>query len=149
MICVIQRVSRASVTVDGRTVGAIESGLAILVGVEKGDGPQDVAYLTEKIANLRIFDNDAGKFDLSLIDVKGAALVISQFTLPGDWRKGRRPGYDRAAPPDEAKPLVKMFAENLEKMGVHAETGEFGAHMEVSLVNDGPVTFTLDTTHLK
>lgn len=149
MICVIQRVCRASVTVDGQTVGAIESGLAILLGVEKGDGPGDVAYLTEKIANLRIFDNDDGKFDHSLIDVKGSALVVSQFTLAGEWRKGRRPGYDRAAAPEEAGPLVKMFAETLARMGVPTETGKFGAHMEVSLINDGPVTFVLDTTHLK
>lgn len=149
MICVIQRVSRASVAVDGHAVGAIENGLAILLGVERGDGPDDVKYLAEKIANLRIFDNDDGKFDLSLIDVKGAALVVSQFTLAGDWRKGRRPGYDRAAAPNEAEPLVNMFAQTIARMGVPTETGRFGAHMEVSLVNDGPVTFILDTTHLK
>ncbi len=145
MIAVIQRVKKASVTVDNKIVGKIGHGLLILLGVAKGDGEREIEYLCGKIVNLRIFDNKEGRFDKSLLDVKGEALVVSQFTLLGDWRKGRRPSYDKAAPPDVAAPLVDEFVRKLAGTGIHVNTGEFGAHMEVSLVNDGPVTFTIDT----
>ena len=149
MIAVAQRVAHAQVDVDGETVGAIGPGFMILVGVAKGDGPEQVKYLCQKIANLRVFDNEEGKFDLSLLDVKGEALVVSQFTLLGSWRKGRRPGFDRAAGPEEAAPLVEMFARELGKLGIKVRQGVFGASMEVSLLNDGPVTFCMDTQALE
>ncbi len=149
MIAVIQRVREARVSVGGKIVGEIGDGLLILLGVAKGDSEQEIKYLADKIVNLRIFDNDEGKFDRSLIDVHGEALVVSQFTLLGDWRKGRRPGYDCAEAPPLAKPLVEKFVDQIGSLGVATRTGEFGAHMEVRLINDGPVTFTLDTGHLK
>ncbi|MGK7345715.1 MAG: D-aminoacyl-tRNA deacylase [Candidatus Nitrospinota bacterium M3_3B_026] len=148
MIAVIQRVSEARVTVDGQTVGAIGRGLLILLGAAKGDGEREIEYLCGKIANLRIFDNEAGRMDRSLLDVKGEALVVSQFTLLGSWRKGRRPGYDKAAPPAEAEPLVEKFAETMRSLGVPVAAGKFGARMSVSLTNEGPVTFVLDTSEL-
>ncbi len=149
MIAVIQRVKNEEITVESEVIGIIDQGLLIFLGIEKGDGEREIKYLAEKITNLRIFDNESGKFDLSLKDVEGSALVVSQFTLLGDWRKGRRPGYDAAAPPGEASPLVSRFVEELEALRVPVETGIFGAHMEVSLINDGPVTFVLDTNTLK
>ncbi len=149
MIAVIQRVSMAEVRVDNKLVGSIGHGLLILLGVAKGDGAKEIRYLSEKIVNMRIFYNDDGKFDLSLKDIKGSALVVSQFTLLGNWRKGRRPGYDAAAPPDEAAPLVEKFVEALRQMDIETQTGLFGATMSVSLVNEGPVTFTLDTALVK
>jgi D-tyrosyl-tRNA(Tyr) deacylase len=149
MRAVIQRVTHARVTIDGEVMALIDLGLLILLGIEKGDGDKEIKYLTEKIANLRIFDNDEGKFDFSLADVDGSALVVSQFTLLGAWQKGRRPSYEQAADPEIASPLVDQFVEELQKLNIPTETGIFGAHMEVSLVNDGPVTFTLDTDHLK
>ncbi|MDH5508971.1 MAG: D-aminoacyl-tRNA deacylase [Nitrospinota bacterium] len=145
MIAVTQRVAHAKVDVDGQTVGSIGPGFMILVGVAKGDGAEEVTYLCNKIVNLRVFDNEDGKFDLSLLDVKGEALVVSQFTLLGSWRKGRRPGFDQAARPEEAAQLVEMFARELEKLGVKVSQGAFGARMEVSLLNDGPVTFCMNT----
>jgi len=148
VIAVIQRVARAQVMVEGEVVAVIDKGLLILLGVEKEDGAREIKYLAEKIVNLRIFDNDQGQFDLSLADVEGAALVVSQFTLLGAWRKGRRPSYTAAAPPEIASPLVGQFVEEIEKLGISTETGIFGAHMQVSLINDGPVTFTLDTAHI-
>lgn len=149
MIAVIQRVSHARVMIEGEVVALIDKGLLILLGVEKGDGARETKYLAEKIVNLRIFDNDEGKFDFSIADVGGAALVVSQFTLLGAWRKGRRPSYEAAASPQAALPLVDQFVEEMQKLNIPTETGIFGAHMEVSLINDGPVTFTLDTAHLK
>ena len=145
MIAVIQRVNNASVTVDGEVISSISAGLLILLGAAKGDGAADVEYLAGKIANMRIFSDADGKMNLSLIDVKGEALVVSQFTLLGDWRKGRRPGFDMAAKPDDAAKLVDMFAENLRTMGIAVKTGKFGAYMKVNLENDGPVTFSMDT----
>ncbi|VAX25267.1 D-aminoacyl-tRNA deacylase [hydrothermal vent metagenome] len=149
MIAVIQRVSQAQVMVEGEVVAMIGKGLLILLGVERGDGAKEIKYLAEKIVNLRIFDNDQGQFDLSLADIEGAALIVSQFTLLGAWQKGRRPSYTAAAPPEIAAPLVGQFVEEIENLSIPTETGIFGAHMEVSLINDGPVTFTLDTAHLK
>ncbi len=146
MIAVIQRTLEASVTVDGIAVGSIGHGLLILLGVARGDGADEVKYLAGKVAHLRIFDNESGKFDHSLLDTGGEALVVSQFTLLGSWRKGRRPGYENAAPPDEAEALVRLFVDELVSIGVKkVETGKFGAHMRVRLVNDGPVTFTMNT----
>ncbi|HEB73314.1 MAG TPA: D-tyrosyl-tRNA(Tyr) deacylase [Nitrospirae bacterium] len=149
MIAVIQRVSQAQVMVEGEVVAMIDKGLLILLGVERGDGAREIKYLADKIVNLRIFDNEEGKFDLSLADVEGSALIVSQFTLLGAWQKGRRPSYEAAAVPEIASPLVGQFVEEIQKLNIPTETGIFGAHMEVSLINDGPVTFTLDTAHLK
>lgn len=147
MIAVIQRVSHASVTIDGVVVASINSGLLILLGAVKGDSEAEAEYLAEKTANLRIFGDENGKMNLSLIDVKGEALVVSQFTLAGTWRKGRRPGFDDAAPPAVAEPLVSLFADMLEKQGVTVKTGVFGADMKVALQNDGPVTIIMDTAN--
>jgi len=145
VIAVVQRVAHAQVEVDGAVVGSIGRGLLILVGVANEDGASEVEYLCRKIVNMRIFDNEEGKFDLSLMDIKGEALVVSQFTLLAAWRKGRRPGFDNAAPPREAAGLVEMFAKELATHGVQVSRGIFGAHMKVSLLNDGPVTFCMDT----
>jgi D-aminoacyl-tRNA deacylase len=136
---VVQRVSRASVTPGG----AIGDGLCILLGIAEGDDEAGVERLAEKIAKLRIFQNDEGKFDLSLLDVEGAALVISQFTLIADTAKGNRPSFSGAARPEIAEPLYEQFCFALRRAGVHVETGVFGAHMQVELVNDGPVTIIL------
>jgi D-tyrosyl-tRNA(Tyr) deacylase len=141
----LQRVSSASVTVDGVVTGAIGRGLLLLVGVGQGDGPAETQRMAEKVAALRIFNDDAGKFNRSLLDVGGAALVVSQFTLYADARKGRRPSFVDAAPPELASPLVDAFAETLRGLGVRVERGVFGAHMDVTLVNDGPVTIMLDS----
>ena len=143
MRVLLQRVSGASVTVDGAVTGEIEGGLLLLVGIGPADGPNDARRLAEKAATLRIFNDDAGKFNRSLLDVGGAALVVSQFTLYADTRKGRRPSFIDAAPPDVAAPLVDAFAEALRGQGVRVERGVFGAHMRVALVNDGPVTIML------
>lgn len=145
MKAVLQRVSEASVSVDGRVTGSIERGLLVLLGVEQGDGEKESTYLAQKTAELRIFSDENGKMNLSLIDVGGSALVVSQFTLIADWRKGRRPGFTRAASPAEGERLYRHFVGELQKLGVSAQTGEFGAHMMVSLINDGPVTLLLDT----
>lgn len=145
MKAVLQRVSRASVTVEGKVIGAIEgAGLMILLGVEQGDTDKDSAYLAQKSTELRIFSDEAGKMNLSLMDVKGACLVVSQFTLLAEWRKGRRPGFTKAASPAEGQRLYLHFVEQLRNLGVHVETGEFGADMQVELVNDGPVTLLLE-----
>ena len=144
MRAVVQRVSRASVTVEGRVVGAIERGLAILVGVRVGDTEAEAQWLAGKIATLRIFDDDAGKLNRSVLDVKASVLVVSQFTLYGDARKGRRPSYDQAAPPDVAEPLIHRFVELLLAEGVPVQTGVFRAHMLVEIHNDGPVTILLE-----
>jgi D-tyrosyl-tRNA(Tyr) deacylase len=140
---VLQRVSQASVAVAGEVVGQIERGILILVGVAKGDTEGDSDYLAEKVTNLRIFDDGKGKMNLSLLDIGGAALVVSQFTLCGDCSKGRRPGFDDAAPPVLAKALYEHLVTKIRAAGIHVETGVFRASMAVSLINDGPVTFVL------
>jgi D-tyrosyl-tRNA(Tyr) deacylase len=142
---VVQRVSSASVSVEGKVAGKIGLGLLILVGVSRTDSPKAASYLAEKIANLRIFSDEAGKMNLSLLDVRGSALVVSQFTLYGDTRGGRRPSYIQAAPPDEANPLYEEFVRAMRALGVPVETGVFQEHMSVELANDGPVTILLDS----
>jgi D-tyrosyl-tRNA(Tyr) deacylase len=145
MKALIQRVTRASVQVEGKIVGQIKSGLLVLLGVAKGDGETDRRFLVEKILNLRIFSDEQGKMNRSLVDVVGSVLLVSQFTLLGKTVKGRRPSFDEAAPPDEAKRLYEQVAEGLRSEGLHVETGLFAAHMQVELLNDGPVTFVLDS----
>ncbi|NLD71553.1 MAG: D-tyrosyl-tRNA(Tyr) deacylase [Chloroflexi bacterium] len=146
MRAVVQRVVQGGVAVEGETLGRIGPGMVILVGVREGDGEEDAAWLAGKVANLRIFADDAGRFDRSLLDVGGGALVISQFTLYGDARRGRRPSFTDAAVPEVAEPLVERFAALLRVEGVaDVQTGRFGAHMVVEIVNDGPVTILLDT----
>ena len=145
MRILLQRVSHASVVVEGETTGSIERGYLLLVGVGKGDTQASIEKLAKKIVNLRLFPNDEGKFDRSLLDVAGAALVVSQFTLYGDARKGNRPSFIDAAPPELAAPLCEAFAEALRQLGVQlVEAGRFGAHMDVTLCNDGPVTLWLE-----
>ncbi len=145
MRAVIQRVSRASVRVDSKTVGQIEGGLVVLLGVAPSDTPEAAEYLAEKVATLRIFADDAGKMNLSVQDIQGAVLAISQFTLFGDVRRGRRPSFIGAARPEVAVPLYERFVQFLRERGMHVECGVFGAMMEVELVNDGPVTILLDS----
>jgi D-aminoacyl-tRNA deacylase len=141
---VVQRVSEASVTVAGETVGAIGIGLVVLLGVARGDDGDAAARLAGKVARLRVFENEDGRFDRSLLDVGGEALVVSQFTLIADTAKGNRPSFSHAAPPEEAEPLVERFCEALRAEGVAVQSGVFGARMRVALVNDGPVTIVLD-----
>ena len=145
MKAVIQRVTRASVEVDGRIVGRIGAGLLVLLGVAKGDEERDLLYLVEKLHTLRIFADDQGKMNRSLVEVGGEVLLVSQFTLLGDTTKGRRPGFDRAAAPDEARIWYEEAVTRRRAGGVKVETGVFGAHMQVELLNDGPVTFLLDS----
>lgn len=145
MRAVVQRVTSASVVVEGRTVGAIDKGLLILLGVSRADTSKDVAYTAEKIANLRIFEDDAGKMNQSLLNMGGSALVVSQFTLYGDVRKGRRPSFDGAAPPAMANALYEEFVEAMKDLGLTVATGIFQADMKVSLTNDGPVTIIVDS----
>ena len=145
MKAVIQRVTRASVEVEGRTVGAIGEGLLVLLGVAKGDGEADCRFMVEKLRGLRIFADDAGKMNRSLEEIGGAILLVSQFTLLGNTRSGRRPGFDEAAPPDEARRLYQDVLTALKAQGTPVEAGVFAAHMKVELVNDGPVTFVLDS----
>jgi D-aminoacyl-tRNA deacylase len=146
MRAVIQRVTGASVRVDGRVVGEIGPGLLVLLGVAKTDSEKDSVFLAEKIVNLRIFADQAGKMNRSLIDSGGALLAVSQFTLYGDTRKGRRPSFDAAAPAETARALYESFVAAARSHGVRVETGVFQAHMEVSLVNDGPVTLLVEST---
>jgi D-aminoacyl-tRNA deacylase len=143
MKAVLQRVLRASVRVNGRVEGQIGSGLLILVGIAEGDGEEDAARLAGKAARLRVFENDEGRLDRSLLDTGEAALVVSQFTLIADTQKGNRPSFADAAAPEKAEALVESFCTALHDLGVPVETGVFGARMEVELVNDGPVTITL------
>ncbi|HNP86048.1 MAG TPA: D-aminoacyl-tRNA deacylase, partial [Kouleothrix sp.] len=145
MRAVIQRVSEASVTVAGQVVGQIGRGLLVLLGVGHADGPGEAQQLAAKIAAMRIFPDDDGRFNRSVLDVGGAVLVVSQFTLYADTRRGRRPGFSDAAPPELAAPLVDTFADALRAQGLEVALGRFGAHMQVALVNDGPVTIMLDT----
>ena len=146
MRAVVQRVLRARVVVRGETVGASGPGLCVLLGVAAGDEVSDAQRLAEKVARLRIFENDAGKFDLSLLDAGGEALVVSQFTLIADTRRqrGTRPDFSRAAPREQAEPLYEAFCEALAAFGIRVETGLFSERMQLELVNDGPVTIVLD-----
>jgi D-aminoacyl-tRNA deacylase len=145
MKALIQRVSRAKVTVEGEVIGSIGGGLVVLVGVAAGDEKADTDYLVNKTVNLRIFADADSKFNLSLLDVKGSLLLVSQFTLMADTRKGRRPSFTDAAPPDIAEAMFNEFVEEAKKTGIRVETGKFQAHMYVELVNDGPVTIMLDS----
>jgi D-aminoacyl-tRNA deacylase len=145
MRAVCQRVSGAEVTVDGTTVAEIGAGLVVLLGIGRFDTEEVAARLAGKIGRLRIFEDDAGKFDRSLLDTDGAALVVSQFTLLADTGKGNRPSFTDAAPPEQAEPLYERFCDALRALGPRVETGVFGARMAVELVNDGPVTIVLDT----
>jgi D-tyrosyl-tRNA(Tyr) deacylase len=144
MRVVVQRVEKGKVTVDERTVAEIGHGVVILIGIGPEDGEEQASYLAKKIANLRIFADDEGKTNLSLLDVGGEAIVVSQFTLYADTRKGRRPSFINAAPPEIAEPLVERFAKLLEAAGVPTQSGEFGAKMSVEIFNDGPVTIWIE-----
>ena len=145
MRCVVQRVSEASVAVNGETVGAVGPGLMVLIGVSTEDTDADLKYMTEKVPNLRIFDDENGVMNRSVLDVGGGILAVSQFTLYGDARGGRRPSYIRAARPEEANAMYERLVEAWRGKGIHVETGIFRTDMKVSLVNDGPVTILLDS----
>jgi len=145
MRALLQRVSRANVVVDGSVVGEIGAGLLILLGVAKSDTSQDAEFIADKILNLRVFPDDAGKMNRSLLERRGELLIVSQFTLYGDCRKGRRPGFDAAAPAEQARALYETFVGLASRSGLRVETGVFQAHMDVSLVNDGPVTLMLES----
>ena len=149
MRALLQRVTRASVTVDGQIVGEIGHGLLILLGIGHGDGEAQIKTMSEKIVHLRIFEDDEGKMNRSLLDTGGQALVVSQFTLYADARKGRRPGYTDAAPPSLAEPLVERFKNAIAAYGLKVAGGVFGAYMQVELLNDGPVTIWLDSEQLQ
>ena len=148
MRVVLQRVSRAEVRLNGEIVGRIGRGLLVLVGIAKRDTEESGKLLAEKIVNLRIFDDDQGRMNRSLLEARGDLLCVSQFTLYGDCRKGRRPSYDRAAPPDDAQRLYAAFIDAIRALSVRVESGRFRAMMEVELVNDGPVTLILDSEKL-
>ena len=145
MIAVIQRCSRGKVSVSEKVVGEIDNGLVIFLGVQKGDTEKDADFLVNKISGLRIFSDESDKMNLSIKDVDGSALVISQFTLCGDLKKGRRPSFVNAAPPEDGNRLYEYFMAELNQSGVQVQSGEFGARMNVELVNDGPVTFVLNS----
>ena len=146
MRAVVQRVSKASVSVEGETVGSIGKGYMVLLCVTEEDAASDASYMAKKIAGLRVFEDEEGKMNLSLADVDGSVLLISQFTLAGDARHGNRPSFITAARPEKAEPMFQSVAGLLSESGLHVETGRFRTHMEVSLVNDGPVTILLDST---
>lgn len=143
MRAVLQRVKQASVTVEGRVVAEIQQGLLILLGIGPEDDLPGTRFLADKVLNLRIFEDQVGKINLSILDIGGSAIVVSQFTLYADTRKGRRPSFVGAAKPDKAKPLVDAFAERLTEQGIPTQMGVFGTHMEIALVNDGPVTIVM------
>ena len=145
MRCVVQRVSRASVTVEGKITGQVEKGYMVLVGVEQGDDEQDVRYCADKVAGLRVFEDENGKMNRSVKDVGGAVLAVSQFTLLGDARHGRRPSFSNAARPEEANALYEAFCQALRAENIRVETGVFQTDMQVELVNDGPVTILFDS----
>jgi D-tyrosyl-tRNA(Tyr) deacylase len=149
MKAVLQRVTSASVEIEGKIVGQIRSGLLVLLGVGKGDSESDGQYLVEKIRALRIFSDEQGKMNRSLVDVGGAVLLVSQFTLLGRTANGRRPSFDAAAPSDEAKRLYELVAMELRAQGTIVETGVFASHMQVALLNDGPVTFVVDSREVR
>lgn len=144
MRVILQRVSHGRVSVAKRTIAEIGHGLVILLGIGPQDGTEQISYLAEKIVNMRIFEDEQGKFNRSILDTQGEAIVVSQFTLYADTRKGRRPSFTDAAPPEIASPLVEEFAQALQKFGIATQTGEFGAHMVVDISNDGPVTIYLE-----
>lgn len=146
MRALLQRVGRSAVEVREQTIGQIDQGLLILICAMDGDGSKEADQLAAKISKLRIFSDEAGKMNRSLLDIGGSALVVSQFTLAADTSRGNRPGFSSAAKPEEGRQLYEYFAKALEKLGIKVETGEFGADMQVSLVNDGPVTIWMDTT---
>lgn len=148
MRAVVQRVSEASVTVDGKSVGQISQGFLILLGITHNDGPPEAKWLAHKIAGLRLFEDADEKMNLSLSDIGGSVLVVSQFTLYGDARKGRRPSFVDAARPEQAEPLYETFCEHLRAAGLGVAQGRFGASMQVALINDGPVTLWLDTAEV-
>jgi len=148
MKIVLQRVKEASVTVEGKIEGKISRGLCILVGVEKGDSKEDAHYLARKIVGLRIFPDEEGKMNLSLSDIQGEVLAVSQFTLAGSVRKGRRPSFDKAEHPEKAERMFDYFVEMVRKGGIKVATGVFGARMDVNLTNDGPVTFIMSNPGL-
>ena len=145
MRAVVQRVTSARVRVEDRLVGEIGRGLLVFAGVEKGDGPEDIAYIAGKVNDLRIFQDAAGKMNVSIAETGGSALIVSQFTLCGDCRRGRRPSFDDAESPAAAKPMYEGLVDALRKLNVNVETGEFQADMQVELTNDGPVTILLDS----
>ena len=145
MIAVIQRVSRATISIDNKQTAKIDKGLLILLGVMEDDNETDCKYLQDKIAHFRIFNDEGNKMNLSIKDINGQALVVSQFTLCGDWQKGRRPSFIHAASPENGERLYNLFVEHLKSENIPTSTGRFGAMMDVSLVNDGPVTFVLDS----
>ena len=145
MRALIQRVCRATVRVEEQIVGQVDRGLLILLGISDTDSLPDMEYVAEKCANLRIFEDDQGKMNRSLLDTGGQALVVSQFTLHADTRKGRRPSFNRAAPPDIAKSLYEQFVQHLRTLGIQTETGVFGAYMQVEIHNTGPVTLMIDS----
>ena len=145
MRAVAQRVTKANVLVDGAVVGEIGKGLVVLLGVGADDGEHDAAYMADKIVNLRIFDDEEGKMNIPLLEAGGSLLVVSQFTLYGDCRKGKRPGYDRAARPEAAEKLYERFMELCRSCGARVETGRFGAMMTLEIHNDGPVTLLIDS----
>ena len=144
MKIVLQRVKSASVFVDERMIAQIKEGVLLLVGIGRDDGDDQARYLAEKVAHLRIFEDEEGKMNLSLLDIGGAAIVVSQFTLYADTRKGRRPSFTKAAPPDKARPLVNRFIDLLIENGIPTQQGEFGTHMLVDIQNDGPVTIIME-----
>jgi len=141
MIAVIQRVKKADVTIDGKLYSEIDKGLLVLLGIEKGDSEEKAKFLADKTADLRIFEDENEKMNLSLRDVNGSALVVSQFTLAGDCSKGKRPSFDKAEKPDKAIPLYEKYIEYLKEQNIPVKTGIFGAMMDIGLINDGPVTF--------
>lgn len=145
MRAVVQRVTKSRVTVEDKVTGEIGRGLMVLIGVEDGDGEQDAAYIADKVAGLRIFEDENGKLNLSVKDIGGSVLAVSQFTLLGDARKGRRPGFSKAAAPDEANALYRTVIEKLQAQDIHVEEGVFRAEMLVEIHNDGPVTILLDS----
>ncbi|MGB9825653.1 MAG: D-aminoacyl-tRNA deacylase [Desulfofundulus sp.] len=145
MRAVVQRVTRGSVTVGGERVSVTGPGLVVLLGVGREDGVEDARYLAQKVAGLRIFEDEQGKMNRSVLDTGGEMLVVSQFTLYGDCRQGRRPGFDRAARPEQARELYQLFVHLLREQGLKVATGVFGAHMQVEIINDGPVTLLLDS----